>query len=627
MSRDEPTSSIAAEREALLAEAERIGQIGSYVWNFDTGEVLWTDELFRILGQEPGAPMGLASFVEAVHPDDRQRVRDAREQAFETGVVAPEEFRIIRDGQVRYVRGRGVMQTAPDGTRQMVGIIQDITELRASQVELEELHQLMTDAERVTHMGSWTFEPETARMVLSDQMYRIMGRDVGDPKAISDWMVHVHPADLQVYEAWWDQVVQGRPTNPLKCRCVQLGGDIRHVESHAVLEGQRNGQAKVVGITRDITEQTRLEERLRHMGTMEAIGTLAAGIAHDFNNYLTVIHGALELIQAGSGNSERLLTNALHATDRCTKLTSQLLAYAAKQPTEPRPTELGALLERFGGLIRRVIGATIRIVVDTPVEPIYIIGDPAQLESVLMNLAANAKDAMPDGGTLSIAAFRPDLTRSEEGVERQVVISVSDTGTGMPPEIIERIFDPYFTTKERGQGTGLGLATVFGIVNQHDGQVLVSSIPGDGTTFELWFPEHTDVEEDTDVVVPTQESNIEGRVLVVEDTPEVRALVVEMLQDRGYATLAAQDGLEALRLLESESDIAVVLTDVTMPTMGGPELAETMKRRGIAVPIVVMTGYSDRAALDRRGSLTGVRWIQKPFDSVELISAIQEALP
>jgi two-component system cell cycle sensor histidine kinase/response regulator CckA len=398
------------------------------------------------------------------------------------------------------------------------------------------------------------------------------------------------------------------------------------------------------GIIRDITERKRaeqemkaLEEQLRQSQKMEAIGRLAGGIAHDFNNLLTIIKGysQLSLSELKEGHPLREnLEGIQKATDRATDLIRKILAFSRRQLMEMRVLDLNTLLMDLDKLLRRIIGEDIELVTVLAEDLGRVKVDPGQIEQVILNLSVNAKDAMPNGGKLTIETANAELdeayARNHLSVisGRYVMLSVSDTGVGMSPEVRERIFEPFYTTKEKGKGTGLGLSTVYGIVKQSGGNIWVYSEPGQGTTFKIYLPrEEEPLEEIREKVVKEEFPRGSETVLVVEDEEEVRKLAVRILQKQGYKVLEASQGNEALFICEQhEEPIHLLVTDVVMPGMSGRELSERLTSLRPEIKILYMSGHTNSAIVHHGVLEPGVNLLQKPFTPEALARKVREVL-
>jgi len=384
-------------------------------------------------------------------------------------------------------------------------------------------------------------------------------------------------------------------------------------------------------------EQQQLEQRLRQAHKMEAIGRLAGGVAHDFNNLLTIIrgHGDLLLDRNDSNTAERKNVEQIQkAADRAVGMTRQLLAFSRMQVLQPRVIDLNSVVAEMGKMLPRLIGEHIEYVFRPEPRLARVKADPGQVEQVVMNLAVNARDAMPGGGKLTVQIRIVELSETEARQRppmspgHYVLLSVSDTGTGMDEKTKAHIFEPFFTTKEIGKGTGLGLATVYGIVKQSGGFIWVESAPGQGTTFEIYLPNVSEAvaEKDQDGSSAPLPRGSET-VLVVEDEDGVRELAAEFLRRNGYSVLEARDGVEALEISgRFAGTIHVILTDMIMPRMNGTELLKSMKAARPAAKTILMSGYSEQFKTQQGGVLDQFSVLQKPFSMSSLVTAVRAAL-
>ena len=415
----------------------------------------------------------------------------------------------------------------------------------------------------------------------------------------------------------------------------RLDGSGRHIDLEASSTPIPYGDGEAaLTVARDITERKRLEEELRHAQRMESVGRLAGGVAHDFNNLLTIIisYGQLLLAELQPGAIAReYAQETLEAAARAAALTRQLLTFSRKQVLQPRPVQLNAVVEGTEKLLRRLLGPDISITVALGTDTGVVVADPTQLDQVLVNLAVNARDAMPNGGSLRIETARVDATPADPrwptlAPGRYAMLAVRDTGTGMDEAVRARIFDPFFTTKEASRGTGLGLATVYGIVTQAGGSIFVESAVGAGTRFVVLFPaQPTAEEESAPAVAATRHPPSSGtRVLLAEDDEHVRMATHRMLAAAGYLVTDSADGRAALEAYDrAEPRIDVIVTDMSMPEMNGRELARALRTRGDAVPIVMVSGFVD--PLDDL-EIAGLSLLQKPLDGDTLIAAVEAAL-
>ncbi len=392
----------------------------------------------------------------------------------------------------------------------------------------------------------------------------------------------------------------------------------------------------VLAVVRDVTEQRRLEAQFRQAQKMEAVGRLAGGVAHDFNNLLTVINGFADLLYdqlPRDAPTREPVEHIRKAGARAGELTHQLLAYGRKQILRPQPLNLGALVANLGAMLRRLIGERVELVIDAT--PVRVKADPGLLEQALMNLAVNARDAMFRGGTLTIATravtLGPGTTHDGADVRpgRYAELRVTDTGCGMPPEVLAHLFEPFFTTKGIGEGTGLGLATVYGIVRQSGGHVAVETAVGAGTTFRVYLPAaDPGPPESAERPRPTAPAARGSEtILLVEDDDEVRALALRVLQAAGYAVVDAASGEQALRAVAAYGVAADLLaTDVVMPGMGGRELADRLTAATPGLRVLFMSGYTDDPALRTGFAAEAAHFLQKPFTPSAFAAKVREIL-
>ena len=401
--------------------------------------------------------------------------------------------------------------------------------------------------------------------------------------------------------------------------------------------GNLLGFAKV---TRDLTEKQAIEDQLRQMQKMEAIGQLTGGIAHDFNNMLTVISGNIETLQRrlerDDPGAHRLIAAALRGVERATTLTHRLLAYARRQPLDPRPIELNRLIIGMSDLLTRTLGENIKVesVLSGGLWQVSV--DPNQVENAVLNLALNARDAMPGGENLTIETANTYLdeayarAHTEVTAGQYVMLAVSDTGVGMTSDVVEKAFEPFFTTKQIGEGTGLGLSQVYGFVKQSGGHVKIYSEPGEGTTVRVYFP-RANMSAAT-LEEPRRQARIpdlEGTetILVVEDDPDVRTYTTEILRELGYRVLEAHEGDTALTMLATEPEIKLMFTDIGLPgPFNGRQLAEEARKRRADLKILFTTGYAQNAIIHHGRLDPGVQLIVKPFSFTGLAAKIRRIL-
>ncbi|HEX3775838.1 MAG TPA: ATP-binding protein [Polyangiaceae bacterium] len=476
----------------------------------------------------------------------------------------------------------------------------------------------------------------------SPSIERLLGRALPDVIG-KNWFDWVAPEDLAPARAKLEQAVRENRPVRAQLRFLHENGEPRDVEVVGRPAFDVRGVGGVLVNARDVSDRVRaeseraeLEERLTQARKMEAIGHLAGGVAHDFNNLLTPIIGYTELVRASVPHSDRIykdLAVVLEAADGARQLVRQLLAFGRKQALEIRVLDLGEQVRRIEKILRAMIPESIDVVWDLPAEAVLIRADPTQLQQVMLNLAVNAADAMSGtAGRLVVSVARRTLLERDAELELERgaygVLTVTDSGHGMDQQTRERLFEPFFTTKERGKGTGLGLATVYGIVMQHRGAIAVSSQKGRGTTFEVYFPCTSAIEpKKPDSVLPVSSPGQGETVLVAEDDPSVRMLVKNVLERNGYRVLVAENGLEALALARAEpGPIDLLLSDVIMPGMNGRALRDAIRATFPNLRVLFMSGYtgdvlSDLGELDPTVSL-----VSKPFTPDILLESVRRAL-
>jgi PAS domain S-box-containing protein len=448
----------------------------------------------------------------------------------------------------------------------------------------------------------------------------------------------VHPADAERVRAACMATIKNHSAYSVEFRVVWPDGTVRWLWSVGrVVEGGEGKPARLIGSTVDVTDRRALEVQLRQSQKMEAIGRLAGGIAHDFNNLLTVIQGYGQLLAEKTSDPKQAaeIREVLHAADRASLLTRQLLAFSRQQVLDPVLVDLNTVVKELMGLVRRLIGADIELVMTLPPGVGSVLADKGQLGQVIMNLVVNARDAMPLGGRLTVETDEVEVAAATvvEGVGvsagRYARIVVRDSGAGMSEETKARIFEPFFTTKDHGKGTGLGLSTVYGIVAQSGGHIRVQSEIDAGSVFEVWLPVHEQVARTKNDVParPGGRVTSERVVLVIEDQATVRSLVRRILEREGFGVLEAAESSRAEVLFnEHQAEIALVVTDVGIPGERGPELCRRLASKKPELRVVYMSGQVEDAVLGNELHTLHARFLAKPFTAAGLIGIVQDAL-
>ena len=527
------------------------------------------------------------------------------------------------------IRGREVWFSAvvaPMLEDQVVFIARDITERKLAEVALRQAVSLLNATLDSTADGLLVVDDKGAMVSFNrkfTELWRIpeeILRDRDDAQALQ--FVLDQLAEPEAFLAKVRQLYSDPAAESFDVLHFLDGRIFERYSKPQLIDGTVMGR---VWSFRDVTEHRNLEDQLRQAVKMEAVGRLAGGIAHDFNNLLTAVIGSCELLAQElpqESPSQEDVGEIRRAADRAVSLTRQLLAFSRRQVMRPRVMNPNEVVEDAQRLLGRLIGEHIELVIELERDPGRITADPAQLEQILMNLAVNARDAMPEGGALTIRTRAGPPPGAWRGApERCVILEVSDTGIGMSADTVSHIFEPFFTTKPPGKGTGLGLATVYGIVKQSGGYITATSEPGKGATFEVFFPlaDHP-AEAPPEVPARIQGARGTGTILLVEDEAAVRRLAVRALRDRGYEVLEAANGEQALvRALECRHPLSLLVSDVVMPGLSGPALAERLRENLPALKVLYMSGYAPE---ELAATVTAEHFLPKPFTPDDLVAMV-----
>jgi len=602
-------------------------------WNLQTDSVWWNEGLDTVFGYRPeDVEPDSRSFLHRIHPDDIEKATHLIRQARDTGGSDwSGEYRFRRaNGTYADVAVRGYVMRDVNGTAvRMVGGMNDISTAKEREGRLEQQAALLDKAQDAIIVsdidGHITFWNKGAERLYGWSAAEALGK----PKR------ELLENEPRLFDAGMKQVMEtGEWAGSLEQK--RRDGNTFTVESVLSLVTDDEGKPNcVLCINTDISERLALEEQLRQSQRLEAVGQLTGGIAHDFNNLLTVILGNAELMVdqlPADSVLRRLAKMTRDAATRGADLTHGLLAFARRQTLEPRAVDVKTQVLGMKGLLMRAIAENIDIEISSKEGLWNAFVDPAQLESVILNLVLNARDAMPDGGRLTIETGNVRLdeeyaTRhAEVAPGRYVLIAVSDTGTGIQPDVIDRVFDPFFTTKEQGKGTGLGLSMAYGFAKQSGGHIKIYSEPGQGTTVKLYLPRAGRPEDVAEVAAVPERGDGE-KVLVVEDDELVRTHAESQLEVFGYEVLSAANGPEALEILEREPDVDLLFTDVIMSGgMNGPELVQLAKRLRPKLKVLYTSGYTENAIVHQGRLDKGVHLLQKPYRRNELAKKVRAAL-
>ena len=584
-------------------------------------------------------------WTEGVHPEDLARCVDTYREAFRSTRPFEMEYRLRRhDGVYRSIIDIG--RPFYDLTGRFagyIGVCYDITERKNAEDALRRSEANLNRAQIVAHIGSWHLNIGKNELTWTDEAYRIFDVPTGTPLTYERFLECVHPDDTAYVHQAWTAALRGAPYD-IEHRIV-TGSEVRWVREKADLEFDDQGRVVAgIGITQDITEHKRAEaalqaseEQLRQAQKMEAVGRLAGGIAHDFNNLLMVMIGYSDALLRRLEHDNplrRYLLEIKKASDRAASLTHQLLAFSRRQALEPKVLDLNDIVTSMNNMLRRLIGEHIELATSLNSGLGRVKADPGQIEQVIMNLVVNARDAMPDGGTLTVTTDMADIDEPPaDSLDRippgsYVALAVSDTGHGMDAVTRAHVFEPFFTTKEQGKGTGLGLASVYGIVKQSGGAIAVKSAPQQGATFTVYLPRVADQTVTAAGAEPVRES-VGGSetILLAEDEEMVRTLVRETLEEAGYRVMETRSGTEALALGARHADpIHLLLTDVVMPHINGRELADQLINVRPAMKVLYVTGYTDDIVLQQGRLQENAAVIHKPFLPETLLRKVRELL-
>ena len=577
------------------------------------------------------------TFADITYPDDLEIGHDAIRQmvAGETDAVNVEKRYLHKRGHSVWVSISANLLRDPEG-RPLCALahLQDISERKRAEEALHENEARLRQAQENARIGNFLWDAVADRPIhRSTVIDDIYGLAPGQSPRNSDGLVTIaHPEDHGLLRKAIATALAGEPFD-IEFRIERPDGEVRHVHALSAPEfDQAGAHTRSVGTIQDVTERKQAEEQLRQAQKMEAVGQLTGGIAHDFNNLLAVILGNVELASEKTEDGGALsgyLDAATQAALRGAELTGRLLVFSREQPLRPQAFDLNAVIGGMTELLHRSLGEAVRIetTFDDALWPVH--ADPGQLENALLNLAINARDAMPEGGTLRIETANVAPGRRQDiGPDAFVMLAIGDTGTGIAPEIADRVFEPFFTTKEAGKGSGLGLSMAYGFVKQSGGHMEIESEPGQGATLRLYLPRRRD-DPDDELIHLATESKPDGRgrtVLVVEDEDAVRELAVNILESLGYETIEAPGGESGLAILDSTPDVSLLFSDVVLPGgMNGLELAQEARRRP-RLKVLFTSGYTDFAGIDTDQLTAEGDFISKPFRKKELAERLRVVL-
>ncbi len=615
------------------------------------GQITFISEAILDYGYHPGELLG-KSILELVHPEDKEkalyrinerRTGERRTKSFEIRLLTKKGKTIFIEDRsesvpmepVFLLEAEGLYSTAKPVSSSFMGtqgIARDITDRKKTEEEITVLAQALkciAECVSVTDLkDNIIFVNDAFLKTYGYEKDELLGESlsiVRTEKVLGKSENDIHSATLN--GGWKGEIINRRKD----------GSEFPGHLSTSVIYDQSGYPVALIGVATDISERKRLETQLQQSQKLEAIGKLAGGVAHDFNNLLTVIQGYSELILAKINASDPIanqIRQINEAAERAESLTKQLLAFSRKQILQPRVIDLNRLILDMKDMLQRLIGADVKFVTSLSKDLGKIKADPGQFEQVIMNLAVNARDAMTQGGNLKIESKNMTLDKNfkknfpEAEVGSYIQLKIGDTGLGMDKETQAHIFEPFFTTKDKGKGTGLGLATVYGIIKQSGGYIYVDSELNQGTTFNIYFP-RVDEPLDSEEKPKLHDIQLTGTetILVVEDQDEVRHLIQETLKLYGYEILDAPHGGSALLICEQHAgNIDLIISDIVMPQMNGQELVERLLPLQPQMKVMFISGYSEDVFANRNTFEPGILFIQKPFTPMELLRKVRETL-
>ncbi len=597
------------------------------------GKLIFCNRKFvEILRYDTAGEINAAGIASIVHPEDRERVVDYARRR-QRGEPAPPQYemRLVRkDGSTVHTESSSA-RIIVDGEPASLGFIRDITERKEAEEERMKLSSAVETAGEgifmLTPDGRYSYANAAWLGIFGFTEKEILGQSSGVTRPAS------YPESLR--RAIWAELEAGNTWSGRQTRARKDGRPIEVETTIAPVKDVSGTIIHYVGVERDITRQLEIEAQFLQAQKMEAIGTLAGGVAHDFNNILTVIMGFGNMIQDNIELSDRIKPYIDQIVASCAKaadLTRSLLAYSRKQAIALEAHRMGELVANTANLLKRLLPEDVDLKLDLENRHAVALVDVTQIDQVLMNLATNARDAMPHGGTITIRLRTTQLDASfsdSHGFGKPgsyIQLSVADTGTGMDEKTLARIFDPFFTTKEVGQGTGLGLSSVYGIVKQHKGYITVASAPLRGTVFDIYLP----LAKGTVVPGNIEKAPVVGgteTILVVEDDADVRQMLVAVLAGQNYTILAAADGEDAINIFNAhEKEIDLIILDIIMPGMNGKEVLDEITSTSPGVKAIFMSGYAGDILFAKGVRHEGIEFMQKPISVPDLLGRIRQVL-
>lgn len=637
-----PTTSESVIQDLFRTLVEQIKDYAIFVVDRDGRNVSWNEGVKHILGYKEDEFLGQEA-RRIYTPEDIARGVPAQQlaEAAAKGHVNHDRWMVRSDGNRFWATG--ITTSLWDASGRPIGFAQvltDQTARRRTEDALRESEERLRIALAAARMGTWRWAMATGTQTFDESSSQLLGLAAGElMRGADDFVRHVHPDDRELVTSAINRSLREGADFNVDFRVALPGGQSRWLRGQGQVLCDQGGRPEyMTGALLDITERRQAEERMRQVQRVDAVGKLAGGVAHEVNNMMTAVLGFSDFLLHGLDPGDRRrgdIEQIRKAASRAAMVTGQLLAFSRRALLQLQVLDLNAVVAGMEPMLRRLLGEDKRLVICRAPALGCAKADQGQLEQVLVNLALNARDAMPGAGRLTISTANVLLDDNYSGRHSGVAIrpgpyamlAVSDTGHGMDAETRARVFEPFFTTKPMGQGTGLGLATVYGIVKQSDGLIWVYSEPGQGTTFKIYLPRVDDVAEVTAAGMTPSVAGGTETVLVAEDEEMVRKFTCRLLRERGYNCLEAKDGIEALRIARGHAgSIGLLITDVVMPEMGGKELAGRLAKTHPGTPVLFMTGYTDDEVV-RRGLLQpDAPLLQKPFAAETLARRVRDII-
>lgn len=635
------------ENRYIMEKAQTTAKFGTWLLDCNTRRIELSSYVYELLGIKPDSfPHTLGAYLQFTHPGDREALRIAIDEACKQKTPLMMDHRLLRpDGVQLWVFEQAEISPVCDNDNcSIIGAVQNITERKINEERIRRSEQRFRSYFEIPSMGLAICSPEGRWLEVNPGLINLLGYSRQELLS-SDWLAALHPEEAEKGRQAFQQALDVSGQHHFELRFQQKEGQVLYCEADLQTIGSSEGVAEyVLALIHDVSDRRKaeeekqsLEEQLRHAQKMEAVGQLAGGIAHDFNNLMTVVNGYSELLlnQKEPDDPGAIpLKQIFEAGQRAAKLTQQLLAFSRKQLLQPERINLNQILNDMTQMLQRLITENIELEILPGDDLRAIEADPGQIQQVILNIAINARDAMPSGGAIRIRTENTFLERELRFGDfslppgQYVLLGISDNGEGMSEAVRSHIFEPFFTTKEVGKGTGLGLATVYGIVKQSRGAIRVYSREGIGTEFEIFFPIALNSPK-PEVALSDIQHDVLGHetILVVEDEQAVRGMISDSLSSFGYTVILAQDGADAIRIArETEDEIDVIVTDVVMPRLNGPEVATRVRDAHPEARVVFMSGYAmdiiDNSTIASQDAV----FLQKPFSPDQLAMVIRSAL-